>query len=110
MTLPELVIGFMSYYAMYDFNEWHIDVRRKELRNRNEVTTVGYQNEGVRLSIECPVNGKCPTRNVTKECYKAFRKAINHFNSLIWKQVAKEKEKDEFFDAIVNMLGINKKL
>ncbi|CAD5206032.1 unnamed protein product [Bursaphelenchus okinawaensis] len=106
LTLPELVIGFMTFYAMYDFNEWHVDITKPYLWNLYDIQERYFSPPFDKLSMICPVGGESPTRKVSDFCYNDFRKQINAFNSLIWEKLAEEKNETNFMEKFLGRLGI----
>ncbi|CAD5208575.1 unnamed protein product [Bursaphelenchus xylophilus] len=108
MGLSELLVSFMSYYAMYDFCEWSVDIRCTELKNRNSLMFNEYEDRGCPLSIRCPVEGRCPTRSASAECYADFRKTVNEFNRLIWTELCDRPNhcQEEIIEKVFLTLGI----
>ncbi|CAD5206039.1 unnamed protein product [Bursaphelenchus okinawaensis] len=102
----ELVIGFMTFYAMYDFNEWHVDITKPYLWNLFDIQAKFFRPPFDKLSVICPVGGESPTRKVSDFCYYDFRKQINAFNSLVWERLAEEKDEENFMEKFLGLLGI----
>ncbi|CAD5209791.1 unnamed protein product [Bursaphelenchus okinawaensis] len=106
MTLPELVIGFMNYYAVFDNTEWYVDINCSYFRNRNQFKEPSFDGERIPLLIKCPVYGEHPTRNVSEECYTTFRGKINEFNKMVRETLQKYADINTGRQKFLEHLGI----
>ncbi|CAD5209787.1 unnamed protein product [Bursaphelenchus okinawaensis] len=106
MSLPELLIGFMAFYAVFDFSERLIDITRNNSLNRNVFKPVGYRGGRIQLLIACPAYGNWPTRSVSTECYEDFRSALDTFNEFVWKQLDGIEDSNEQFELFSKLIGI----
>ncbi|CAD5206030.1 unnamed protein product [Bursaphelenchus okinawaensis] len=104
MTLAELVVGFMTFYAVFDSYEWQVDIRTLDIPSRYNMTKNEFDGHAA-LNILCPVGGQDPTRNVSVYCHKEFKKAIDEFNELVWIKMAKDGKMDH--PEVIKTLGIN---
>uniref|UniRef100_A0A1I7RVN0 PAP-associated domain-containing protein n=2 Tax=Bursaphelenchus xylophilus TaxID=6326 RepID=A0A1I7RVN0_BURXY len=106
ISITELLIGFFAYYAQFNFSEWTVNLRRAQLTNRNTVGDDWYENKKQRISIECAVMARSPTRSLSEECYLAFRSTLNTMNKVIWQELAGGHEDEKTTEKIFDLMGL----